>query len=330
MLYQFFLVLWHPSWDRLQSIPSIHGFLSMPGSRWTVERKVGRCPSADPILGRGSPMGRREVDSVGFEVVEFVIGFVEGTNLQEPPYFSWEPWFPTCPQKNRPNETISRWFQTVFLRRYGDEHPTYPTYPAWDYFGDEWATPRVEMDRQRQGVKASAREGRCRHGLGPDMAWIPVDHVPFPDWYWYIKTYNTWRFSGQLLIHIPAPWWASGFGFHFQFQVNRCHCWGKPTEWLRKYVQHTWDYYLWMGCGSPKNPWMSQIFLSRLFPVLQFLGWNWVNYGNMSDLTSCPKPGIMGRFGESSPNGPTLVSKRLSGPPAPPPGLPFLCFSRWL
>ena len=35
-------------------------------------------------------MGRREVDSVGFEVVEFVIGFVEGTNLQEPPYFSWE------------------------------------------------------------------------------------------------------------------------------------------------------------------------------------------------------------------------------------------------
>ena len=32
--------------------------------------------------------------------------------------------------KNRPNETISRWFQTVFLRRYGDEHPTYPTYPA--------------------------------------------------------------------------------------------------------------------------------------------------------------------------------------------------------
>lgn len=63
----------------------------MPGSRWTVERKVGRCPSADRILGRESQMGRREVDSVGFEVVEIVIGLVEGTNLQEAPDFSWEP-----------------------------------------------------------------------------------------------------------------------------------------------------------------------------------------------------------------------------------------------
>jgi hypothetical protein len=79
--------------------------------------------------------------------------------------------------------------------------------------------------------------------LGPDMAWVPVDHVPVPDWCWYRPTIlgdfpgKCWYIFQHHGSHLGLDFISSSssssatveFSSHqdcSKLLVNRCHRWG--------------------------------------------------------------------------------------------------------
>ena len=75
----------HDTYTISQKYPTAtSGFLFPLAGRWTVERKVGRCPSADRILGRESPETGVEVDTLGIEMLDIVMAIFHGKSHECP------------------------------------------------------------------------------------------------------------------------------------------------------------------------------------------------------------------------------------------------------